>query len=687
MIDNNIIQSLNAGSGIDSRNIVKQLTEIERAAPQERIDKKTEQAETQISDFGLMASAMDTLKSAVAVLSDEEGMYSKTGSISDTTSLQVTADPDAQTGSYSLQVQSLAQAHTVAFEDFDDPNDSVGEGTLTFNFGTWDRDLDTFSSNPEASSVEITIDSSNNSLTGLKNAINEADMGVQASIIDVGGSYRLVLTAESGVENELYIEASDTGDGDNFDESGLSRFAFNENLTGTRTYSDLETQEGIDAVLSINGLSVSRSTNSIDDAIPGLTFDLLQVDLTEKVSLTISDDKAYAETNVRNFVDAYNAFLEEIDPLFSFDEEEEKWGSLTNDSLAKSVISQLRNTIASVVPGISDGNYTALTNVGIRTELDGTLSINEDDFATAFSDNFEDVQQLFSPNTTASASYIDVHSYGKNSTPGEYDVIITQAPAKGKVTGGVEASPTLDATARSYEFVLTLNGTASDTITIDTSQAFDSTTDLTAALQSAINADENLVAAGSSIVVSYDTDTSQFVFTSNKYGTSSTVKFSDMSQDFMDDFGLDSDVDDIDTDAGKNVKGTIDGEQGFGFGNVLRPALGSDAEGLSMIVSENATISETSQISFARGFAGEFEEVLDTFLQTNGLFDQREDVLNRRLSSLEDDQDSLDRRMSAYEERLLRQFIAMENILNGLNSQGGFLENLTKTLPFTSGND
>lgn len=100
-----------------------------------------------------------------------------------------------------------------------------------------------------------------------------------------------------------------------------------------------------------------------------------------------------------------------------------------------------------------------------------------------------------------------------------------------------------------------------------------------------------------------------------------------------------------------------------------------------MIVGENAT---GGTVSFSRGFAGQMEELVGQFMQTNGLFDSREDVLERQLVELEDQESRLDRRMSAYQERLMQQFIAMESILNGLNSQGGFLENLIDSLPFTS---
>ena len=122
----------------------------------------------------------------------------------------------------------------------------------------------------------------------------------------------------------------------------------------------------------------------------------------------------------------------------------------------------------------------------------------------------------------------------------------------------------------------------------------------------------------------------------------------------------------------------------FGFGNVLLPALGQPAQGLSLIVDETTT---SATVNFSKGFAGELAEEIDVFLESNGLIETRESSLQDSLEELDTDQEDLDRKMSAYEERLIRQFIAMESIINSLNSSGSFLENLIDTLPFTAGND
>lgn len=697
MIDNNIIQSLGVGSGIDTNNIVKQLTAIERSAPQQRIDTKRDLTEARISDYGVLSSALSTLKEAAAEIIKPEGMFSKTAAFTESDALVPTGlTTDVEPGVYNFTVEEIAQSQSISFAGLADDDSEVGEGTITLNFGAWTRDgsdrATSFVQDTDHESVTLTIDSSNNSLKGLRDAINKADAGVQASIIYDGSSYRLSILAESGENNEIEIVVDEGGTSDlNEDAIGLSRFAFNSAKDDFATQT-VETQMGEDARLTINGLSVQRSTNTIDDIVQGLSLDVLKAAPGEKITITVEDDKAFAEDNVRNFVDAFNAFLEAVDPIFGVSEETNEdgekitvEGSLSKDSMAKSILSRIRSTIASSIPGLTDSNFTALTNVGIRTELDGTLSISEDEFKEAFADRFEDVQKLFAPQTYSSSSDITVNSYGKNTIAGEYNVVVTTPPSKGYLNANEfdpfnnVTFPDYDTSAKDYSFKIRVNGNESDTISLP-GALYDSEDEIAAALQAAINADETLQANGSSVVVSYDTDTSNFVFTSNQYGTSSTVTILDASTEITDDLGIAN----AGGTPGVKVVGTINGVAGFGSANVLLPALGEPGEGLAMLIGENAS---SATVNFSRGFAGELDELIKEFLSKDGLISAREASLEDDLDSLDDDQDKLTRKMTAYEERLIQQFIAMERIINGINSSSGFLENLIDQLPFTSKRD
>ncbi|MFL0799164.1 MAG: flagellar filament capping protein FliD [Agarilytica sp.] len=697
MIDNNIIQSLGVGSGIDTNNLVKQLTEIERAAPQERIDSKRELAETQISDFGLLTSALSTLQDAAEALTDPEALFSKSASFTESDALVPTSlDTDVPAGTYAFTVDQVAQAQSLAFTGFSDPTDAVGEGTLTFNFGEWERDgngdIDTGAGTPfvqdtEHESTTITIDSSNNSLNGLRDAINAADFGVSATVVFDGTDYHLALLATSGNENQLEIVASeDGGSPTNTDSSDLSRFAFNTDIT---SYEALETQGGQDAIVTINGLSVNRSSNTIDDIVDGLTLDILaETEVGETVTVTVSDDKEFAEQNIRTFVDSFNAFLEAVDPIFGTREEEDEdgdteiiQGSLANDGLAKSVISQIRALVASSVTGLSDDAvFTSLTNIGIRTELDGTLSIDEDDFESAFDDNFEDIQKLLAPLTISDSEDITINSYNDNTQPGEYDIVVTQAPSQGLYEGSAFAgiSFPLDTSTKTYTFIAEVNGTTSGTITIPSDTYADESA-LAGAIQTAINTDSELDEAGISVTVAYDSDSGGLDITTNAYGDSTNFNITTTSDDSRDELGLIVQ----DGTAGDTAAGTVDGTAGFGSANVLLPTLGEDGEGLALVLGNSAT---SATVNFSLGFAGELERLIDNFLDSDGPIALREDTLDDTIDGLDEDEEDLDRRISSYEERLIQQYIAMERIIGSLNSSGSFLDNLINTLPFTANN-
>ena len=699
MIENNIIQSLGAGSGIDTTSLVRQLTEIEGAAPQARIDSKRETTQTQISDFGLLKSALATLQDAAKVLTDPEGLFSKTASFTESDALVPTElDTDVVSGSYAFTVSEIAQSQSIAFEGFTDPTDAVGEGTITFRFGEWarngDNSIDTtsgFSVDADATSVDIVIDSSNNSLQGLRDAINDAEIGVTASVVFDGSQYRLSLLADSGLNNQIELTVEEGGTAlENLDASGLSRFAFNNDLalqdianTETRM-ADAETQVGQDASLTLNGIDITRSSNNIDDIVDGLTLDLLKpTDVGETVTVTVSDDKTFAEQNIRGFVDAYNAFLEAVDPVFGITEQENEdgdtvtvIGSLSNDGLGKSLLRQIRATIAQAVPGLTDSNLTSLTNIGIRTELDGSLSIDEADFSSAFEDNFEDIQKLFASQTSSSDQGLFVNSFNDGTATGQYDVVVTTSPAKGNFTGAAYSS--LDTTTGTYDFAITVDGTTSGTLTIPSGTYTE--TSLAAQLQTLINSDTALSDAGARVTVSVESG--QFVITSNAYGTSSNVSFSSTTSDIETNLGLSNAVGT--STGGATVGGTINGVAAFGSANVLLPAIGEPGEGLALVVGETVT---SATVNFSRGFAGELDSLIDQFLSSEGVIATREETLTDALEDLDEDQEALDRRLSIYEERLIQQYIAMERILSSLSNSGTFLDNLIDTLPFTANND
>ncbi len=664
-----IISALGTGSGIDTNKLADQLTEANKMVQAERLTTKKTLLETQISDYGLLRSSLSKLETAATALGSSDTFNAKSLSIPDTKLLSITKlDAKAAAGAYQLKVEQVAQSQSLSSTTFSSMTDPIGKGTLTIRLGEWNAALNDFTVDSTKTGATITIDDSNNSLTGLRDAINKANIGVSASIVGDGSSYRLLLTSKSGAKNEIEITAAETAGA-----PGLASFNFNEttrNLT--------QQQEGLDAKVRVNGLLVSRETNQIKDVVDGLEFDLFAASLTETVSVTINEDKSIAEKAIRDFVTAYNTFKTEVEKLVGYDTEKKDYGSLHRDSLANNLMRGIRSTLSAAVPGLS-GGFTSLSNLGIRTELDGSLKIVETEgntgFRAAIDNNFAFVRDLFVPKTSSSVTNIDVTKFSAKSQAGSYDVVITQQPSKGKYTGAaMVATFPLDTTGKDYNFKVKVDGTESALITIPAGKTYASASELATEIQSLINLDANVKAAKSTVAVSVDAG--KLVLTSDAYGSSSKVEISAISTD-MADLGIALGA----GTAGTNVGGTVNGEAAFGYGNVLLPALGSKAEGLSMSVRPGAT---SGTITFSRGFAGAMTNLVNDYVKSSGLIKERETTVNKDIDKVEKDEEALNRRSEAYRARLMSQFQAMESIVRALNSTGDFLDGILDRLPFTA---
>ncbi len=666
-----IISSLGAGSGIDSNKLADQLTEANKMVQAQRLTTQKTLLETQISDYGLLRSSLSKLESAAAALGSADTFNAKSLSLPDTKLLSMTKlDAKAAAGTYQLKVEQVAQAQSLSSATFSSTTAPIGKGTLTIRLGDWASDQSAFTVDSSKAGAVIEIDDTNNSLTGLRDAINKANIGISASIVSDGGSYKLLMTAKTGAKNEIEITAAEDAGS-----PGLAAFNFNET-----THSLVQQQEGVDAQLRINGLLVNRESNHVTDVIDGLEFDLFAASASETISVTISEDKATAEKTIRDFVTAYNTFRGEVEKLIGFNAEEEEYGSLRRDPLAKSLIQSIRNTVTNAIPG-AQGVFSTLSELGIRTELDGSLKIVEDgtntDFRAAIDKNFEAVRDLFVPKTSASIADIQVTKFTANSKPGSYEVVITQQAAKGQlVAGDIPLSFPIDTTGKDYGFTLKLNGVESAPINLPAGKTYASGSELAADLQSLINLDSKIKEAKAAINVSFDG--MKLSFTSDAYGATSNVEFTAVGAD-MADLGISVGA----GTAGKDVAGTVDGVAAFGYGNVLLPALGSKAEGLSLTIQPGAS---SGTINFSRGFAGGLTSLVNDFLKTSGLIKEREGTLAKEVTRVKDSEEALNRRSEAYRARLMAQFQAMESIVRSLNTTGTFLDGLVDRLPFTSKN-
>lgn len=665
-----IISSLGSGSGIDTSSLIDKLVDVNKLPETNRLNTKQTLLQTQISDFGLLRSAFSKLETAAGALGNADTFNAKSTSVPNTTLLGITKlDAKASVGEYSINVDQIAQAQSVSSGNFSSQTATIGKGTLAIRFGSWNTAVDTFTVDSTKTGGTITIDDSNNSLIGLRDTINKSNLGVKASIVGDGTNFKLLVTGPSGVSNEVEITATETPGA-----LGLASFNFNQttrNLT--------QQQEGKDALLRVNGMSLSRSNNHITDVIDGLEFDLFNKSTTETVNIGVTADKTIAEKAIRDFVSAYNTFLADSGKLIGFDKEKNEYGSLRQDPMAKNLVQQVRSQLNAAVGGLS-GSFNTFASLGIRTELDGTLKVDDSTASTSFRSaidkNFEAVRDLFVPKTSSDNAQINVTKYTDKSVPGTYDVVITTQPAKGKLIAGAMVSTfPLDTTGKTYSFTAALDGVAASSITLP-AKTYATGEELAADLQSRINADAAVSAAKAVVSVVFNTTTQKLEFTSAAYGASSNFSITVASAD-MADMGISVAT----GTAGADVAGTVDGTAAFGYGNVLLPALGSKAEGLNMQINAGAA---SGKITFSRGFANTFTGLIDNFLKTNGLIKTRETSLTKDVDKVKTDLTAVDRRSKSYRARLQSQFSAMEGIVRSLKSTGTFLTGAFKALSASS---
>lgn len=666
-----IVKTLGSGSGLDTSSLIDNLVSVYKAPDGARLTTKKTLLETQISDYGLLRSAISKFETAASTLGNPDTFNAKSASIPTTSLLSVSKlDASASVGEYAINVDAIAKAQTLSSGGFASQTAPIGKGSLAIRFGTWNDSATTFTLDSSKTGGTITIDDSNNSLVGLRDAINKANLGVKASILNIGGTNKLMVTSPSGASNEVEITATESAGS-----PGLAAFNFNNT---SRNFT--QQQGGEDAVVRINGMTVTRSSNHLTDVIPGIEFDLFAKSTTETVSVGITEDKSIGEKAIRDFVTAYNTFLSDTGKLIGFDKEKNANGSLKQDSSAKNLIQQIKAQFGAPITGLS-GKFSTLSDLGIRTKLDGTLEIDDDaskptSFKSAIANNFEAVRDVFVPKKTSTSAQMNVTKHSDKSVSGSYAVnITTQATQGGLLGGAISGTFPFDTSGKVLTFKVNVNGTESGTITLPT-KTYASAADMAIDLQSLINVDSVLSAAKASTSVSYNSSSNRFEFTSNDYGSSSKVSITTVGAD-MGSLGLSVAAGTTGTD----VAGTVDGVAGFGYGKVLLPALGSKAEGLSITVEPGAT---TANISFSRGFAGTFTSLLGGFLSNTGIIKTRETAITKDQDRVKTDQTALDRRANSYRSRLQAQFSAMESVVRSLKSTGTFLTGAFKALSGSS---
>lgn len=665
------------GSGLDIASLVDQLVAAERTPVETRLNTKEATVQAQLSAYGMLKSALSSFQSTVSGLADASAFQGLKATSSDSSVVAVSASSSAITGDYSVEVFTLAAAQAVASKAFTDTSTVVGTGSLTFQFGTYDSGGNTFTANADKS-IQV-VDITDGSLVGIRDAVNNADIGVSASIVNDGSGYLLVFQSDdSGTANSLKVTVSDSTDSNNTDDAGLSQLAYDPTGSAGSGKNMSETVAAADATFKVNGVSVTSSSNQVTSVIEGVTLTLKDTNIGAPLSVSVARDTSGITSSVQSFVSSYNDMIKTINSLTSYDAASGSAGILLGDSITRNVTSQIRTLLSSAVSGLT-GNYTSLASIGITTEASGTLTLDTTKLSTAMSSDYSVVGKLFSSIGTTDDSLVTYVDSTSSSTIGTYAVNVTQLATQATITGAATSGFPLTVDANNDTFVIKVDGTQSGTISL-TQQSYASGAELAVELQSRINGDSTLKNAGVSVSVSYVTD--HFEISSSTYGSDSTIEIISVDTNTATSLGLSAGAG---TD-GVDVAGTIGGVTATGSGQILTG--NGDAAGIRLQI-EGTTTGSRGSVVFSRGVADQINTLLEEYLASDSTIAARTDGLNNRLDDISEQRDRLEIRMAIIEQRYTTQFTALDTLLGQLQSTSTYLAQQLAALPgttYSSGN-
>lgn len=368
----NII-SAGIGSGLDITGLVQQLVSAEAAPVEARLGQQEARAQSKLSAFGTLQSALSEFRDALDTMRNLNSFLARSATSGNEDLFQVSVTGDALPAGYDIEVAQLAQSQKLNSGAFVDADSAVGTGTLLISVG--------------ADSFGVAVTAENNTLAGIRDAINEAvdNTGVAASIVNAdSGSYLILSGERTGAANAITITQTG-GDG------GLAALEYD---PGAGLNALTETIAAQDALLRIDGLDVQSTTNTIANAVQGVTIDVFGADPGQRYSLLIDNDGATARETVSKFVESYNELVATFDRSTSFDAELAAAGPLLGDSTVRSIQNEIRRELSIATSDI-DANFSTLTEVGIELQVDGTLQIQDERLTETLANDFTKFGQLF----------------------------------------------------------------------------------------------------------------------------------------------------------------------------------------------------------------------------------------------------------------------------------------------------
>ncbi|WP_053142441.1 flagellar filament capping protein FliD [Erwinia billingiae] len=371
------ISTLGIGSGLDLASILDSLQTSEKAALTP-ISTQQSSYTAKLSAYGTLKSALTTFQTANTTLNNAD-LFSSTKTTSSSSAFSATTAAGAVAGKYTVSVSQLAAAQTLT---------SAVQTSNTTALATSDSTL-TFQNAKGDAAVSVSIPAGTSSLTGIRDAINKSAAGVTASIIKTGdGSYRLSMTSkDTGTDNAVTIAVT----GDSAIQSMLS-------YDGTSSSNMTQSVEAKNSQLTVNNVAIENSSNTISDALEGITLNLSDV-TTGNQTLTITSDTSKASSAISSWVDAYNTLQDSFTSLTKYtavdvgtDTQDTSNGALLGDSTLRTIQSQLKTMLTNAQ---SSSTYKSLSQIGVTTDpTSGQLKLDDDKLSAALTSDSDGVKAM-----------------------------------------------------------------------------------------------------------------------------------------------------------------------------------------------------------------------------------------------------------------------------------------------------
>jgi flagellar hook-associated protein 2 len=754
-------------SSLDTTSIVQTIMEYE-ARGLTRMQADKESKASQMSVYNTISAKLIALKVQAAKLAQAATFDAASVDVSDSDYLSAAIKGKVAEGQYVITINQLASSHQIASQGYNSETAIVGTGTFMIQLG-------------DGNSVNISIDTGNNTLSGLRDAINRSSAGVKAVIINDGSSdnaYRLLLTStKSGAKNQISITSTLSGgispdfENSTFDIPEIINFSSSststvslgssasytgsENRTYTFTVQGSGTQMiGSDAItinwsdgtnsgtfelasdyvpgteIALDGadgltlsfaagaltagdefqvqtfaptlqaardarvtlgstdgggspINVISSTNTIENLIPGVSLNLKKVTDTEtpRIVINTSIDVDKVESEIKSFIDSYNAVMKEIDKQFEYEEGADSAGVLFGDTTLLTIQNRVRSSILVNLKNV-DGQYKLLSQLGIRHSQLGEMRIADSSkLREAIQTNLADVVKFFTNSANSDNSKITYNgATARTKMPNDGFVVnITNAATHGYLIGTAINDPSsspLVINDANYKLKFRVDGIVSDEITL-TRKIYNSFSEIASEIQSKIDQDAKIGGKGISVESMDNGESGYIKITSGNYGENSKVEIqAGIDNSAMTILGLSRG----EVTAGTDVVGTINGEEAEGNGQILTGKDGNKySDGLSLKVElEDGDIlsgEPEATISLVKGFGTRIDELMDMFSAAGeGVIANRTNAIQRQIDIIDDNIEREEKRLKIRQQSLFKQYYDLEQALGQWNTTAAYLE-------------